>query len=193
MTENPRGLLGKLAEVTKMVRESLRELGLEPPIQVAAEAIPDVQSRLRYISQLTSQAACTALDNTEESQAIIKDLRQYVMMAKMGDQEAIQLLIEQSELAFPKLETAMQNIVVAQGFQDLTGQVIHKLTTLVGKIETELVSVLVQLFEQSGGMLKNIDAAPVEATLLNGPAIEPSPASLGSQDDVDAFLKSMGL
>lgn len=186
-------MLGRVAEVARTLRESLKELGLEPPVQIAAETIPDVQNRLRYVATLTSQAASTALDNADKTQALMTNLRDLAIGAKMGDPESAAALADAVESAAPQIIEAQTNIVVAQGFQDLTGQVIHKLTALVERIDNELIRVLIQMIEEAGGR-KSLETKKEEPGLLNGPAIDKtSDDTVHSQDDVDALLASLDL
>ena len=51
-----------------MLRDSLRELGLDQAIAEAAEAIPDARDRLDYVVQMTAQAAERALNCVEAAQ-----------------------------------------------------------------------------------------------------------------------------
>ncbi|SPT37417.1 chemotaxis regulator CheZ [Achromobacter denitrificans] len=54
--ENP-DLIHRIASLTRMLRDSMRELGLDQAIKDAANAIPDARDRLRYVAQMTEQAA----------------------------------------------------------------------------------------------------------------------------------------
>ena len=58
-------LIHRIASLTRMLRDSMRELGLDQAIKDAANAIPDARDRLRYVAQMTEQAANRVLNATE--------------------------------------------------------------------------------------------------------------------------------
>lgn len=61
-------IISRIGNLTRMLRDSLRELGLDQAIAEAAEAIPDARDRLDYVVQMTAQAAERALNSVEASQ-----------------------------------------------------------------------------------------------------------------------------
>jgi chemotaxis protein CheZ len=83
-------------------------------------------------------------------------------------------------------QTHLLDIIMAQDFQDLTGQVIMKMLGVVSAIETELVQVLIDNVPQERREETN--------SLLNGPAINPAGKIdvVTSQDQVDDLLDSLG-
>src|SRR5690606_39696712 len=62
---DPSDLIHRIASLTRMLRDSMRELGLDQAIKDAAQAIPDASDRLRYVAQMTEQAANRVLNATE--------------------------------------------------------------------------------------------------------------------------------
>ena len=58
-------LIHRIASLTRMLRENMRELGLDQAIKNAAEAIPDARDRLRYVAQMTEKAANRVLNATD--------------------------------------------------------------------------------------------------------------------------------
>lgn len=64
-TQDTGDLIHRIASLTRMLRDSMRELGLDQAIKDAAEAIPDARDRLRYVAQMTEQAANRVLNATE--------------------------------------------------------------------------------------------------------------------------------
>src|SRR5690625_7095262 len=75
--------------------------------------------------------------------------------------------------------------IMAQDFQDLTGQVIHGMLGVIAAIEKELIQVL-------------LDSVPNEKkedtlSLLNGPVVNPQASDIvRDQDEVDDLLSSLG-
>lgn len=65
---SPSDIIARIGSLTRMLRDSLRELGLDQAIAEAAEAIPDARDRLDYVVQMTAQAAERALNSVEASQ-----------------------------------------------------------------------------------------------------------------------------
>ena len=80
------------------------------------------------------------------------------------------------------------DVVMAQEFQDLTGQVIKKIVELAGTMETQLL----MLLELTAPAERK---KPHSDSLLNGPAMQSDLQehhALSSQEDVDKFLDELG-
>ncbi|MBP6019218.1 MAG: protein phosphatase CheZ [Burkholderiaceae bacterium] len=200
--EQPEDLILRIAQLTRMLRESMRELGLDQAIKDAAHAIPDARDRLHYVARMTEQAANRVLNAAEQMQPWQESMQS---TAKALDQRWDQwfdqpvALDDARELVdatrsfikdIPEKTQASQDtlmeIIMAQDFQDLTGQVIMKMLGVVTAIETELVQVLID----------NVPKERREETdsLLNGPQISPQGKTevVTSQDQVDDLLSSLG-
>jgi chemotaxis protein CheZ len=205
-TQSPNGdpgeLIHRIASLTRMLRDSMRELGLDQAIKDAAEAIPDARDRLRYVAQMTEQAAHRVLNAIDQAQPIQDDMAKKSQALDTRWREWFDQPLELAQArelvndtrAFlqdvPRQTQATQSklleIMMAQDFQDLTGQVIMKMMDVVGAIEKELLQVL-------------LDSVPTErreeaATLLNGPQVNPEGKAdvVTSQDQVDDLLASLG-
>lgn len=81
----------------------------------------------------------------------------------------------------------LMDIMMAQDFQDLTGQVIKKVTSLAQNLEQQLVQLLI---DYSPNDLKK----DVVDGLLNGPQINPEGKTdvVANQSQVDDLLDSLG-
>lgn len=190
-------LISRIGHLTRLLRDSLHELGLDQTIQDAAQAIPDARDRLRYVARMTEQAATSVLAATEEATPLQdtlgsqgKDLKSLVEhRLSLGDDPLLEQVcryLDEVEKKTGKTNELLMQIMMAQGFQDLTGQVIMKMMDLVGIIEKELIEVLVQSIPPH----KRSDK---EQGLLNGPQINPNaPEVVSSQDQVDDLLDSLG-
>lgn len=202
-TDSSENLILKIAQLTRMLRESMRELGLDHAIKEAAEAIPDARDRLDYVARMTEQAANRVLNAAEQIQPLQEQMQSTArsLDARWQDwfdhpvelDQARELVDDTRALLkdIPQKTQSAQNslmeIIMAQDFQDLTGQVIMRMLGVIGAIETELVQVL-------------IDNVPLEKredtqTLLNGPQVNPDGKVdvVTSQDQVDDLLASLGL
>lgn len=201
--ESSLDLLQRIARLTRTLRESMRELGLDQTIKEAADAIPDARDRLHYVARMTEQAANRVLNAAEEMQPWQAELQrraqtlnsswQHWFDHPVGLQEARHLVDETRAFLcdVPQKTQASQDnlmtIILAQDFQDLTGQVISRMLQVIGTIESELVQVL-------------IDNVPQEKreesrnSLLNGPVIDAAAETevVHGQDQVDDLLASLG-
>lgn len=205
-TQSPNGdpgeLIHRIASLTRMLRDSMRELGLDQAIKDAAEAIPDARDRLRYVAQMTEQAAHRVLNAIDQTQPIQDEMAKNAQTLDARWREWFDQPLELAQARelvkdtrdflqdVPKQTQATQSkpleIMMAQDFQDLTGQVIMKMMDVVGAIEKELLQVL-------------IDNVPTErreeaTSLLNGPQVNPTGKAdvVTSQDQVDDLLASLG-
>ena len=181
----------------------LRELGLNKEIEKAAATIPDARDRLNYVATLTQQAAERVLNATEAAQPVVEKMGSDAQhLAKQWD------LLFEKKLDVPQFkdlvtqthaylhETPRQTkatnaklieIMMAQDFQDLTGQVIKKIIELTQNMEQQLLALLL---ENAPASVK----AEINSSLLNGPVINAQGRTdvVTSQDQVDDLLESLG-
>ncbi|MNV61780.1 chemotaxis regulator CheZ [compost metagenome] len=99
-----------------------------------------------------------------------------------------------------KADEHLTEIMMAQDFHDLTGQVIGRVVNLAANLEDQLVQMLIQT-APPGGVPAAAAAAPVAAAAavvatesLAGPVVDPSRAQdvVTSQSQVDDLLASLG-
>lgn len=200
---HPAQVFNRLGNMTRELHDTLRELGYERALEDAAKAIPDARQRLAYIVQMTEQAASRVLNATEIAKPIQDGLRdQSQALAGRWDKVFANQL---SPADFKALaadthpffhdvpdqvaatNAQLTEIMMAQDFQDLTGQVVRKVVELAQKLEQQLLSVL-------------LESAPpemrVEAPegLLNGPVVNAEGRTdvVHSQAQVDDLLESLG-
>ncbi len=197
-------MLHRIGQMTRGLHESLRELGLDQMLEKTAQEIPDARDRLNYVATMTEQAADRVLNATDianplqeaiSSQAEALETRWKRVMETPSLKSEYNAAAEET-LHFLKLATDNSNatkaqlmeIMMAQDFQDLTGQVIKKITELANTIEQELVRTLVDFAPN-----KPV-AAPEQEGLLNGPQIKPEESAnvVANQEQVDDLLDSLG-
>jgi chemotaxis protein CheZ len=199
-------VLSRIGHMTRTLHDSLRGLGLDKLIEKAASDIPDARDRLDYVARLSEQAAKRVLDATDaagplqdgidESAADLSRAWQTMLAAPQGtagdaDWRALAARtvasLDASRGAATATKGHLMDIMMAQDFQDLTGQVIKRITGIAQSLEQQLVHLLV-------------DFAPAEVKrefdngLLNGPQINPEGKSevVADQGDVDDLLDSLG-
>jgi len=203
-------LVQRIGHLTRMLRESMRELGLDKEIERAAEAIPDARDRLSYVAAMTEQAAERSLNAIDRAQPLQDNLCEHAesLDKRWGDwfaepeqlDDAKALVVDtRAYLAMvPESTQATQKelleIMMAQDFQDLTGQVIKKMMDVIHEIEHQLVQVLIDSVPP-GEARENLRKRTHdrEDTLLNGPQIKPDGDDVvASQDQVDDLLDELG-
>lgn len=203
-TENFKNIFSRIGHLTRLLRDTLVNLGLDRAIMDAAEAIPDARERLNYVVGKTSQAADRVLTSVELTRPLQDELNEKAAGLSARWDEwfaspvempvARELVIDTRQFLQQAPEIAretnnqLMEIMMAQDFQDLTGQVIQRMMTLIEVIEKELVQVLVENMPEE-------NTAPVDPTdhLKNGPQIDQNRTDVvATQDQVDDLLESLG-
>jgi len=201
--EQVMGMYAQIGQMTRKLHDTLRELGYDKSLERVADAIPDAKDRLSYIATLTANAAERVLNATDIAKPIQDDLQaradqlnqrwELLFANKLSTEEFKQLA--QDTRAYlslvPKQTDATSNqlleIVMAQDFQDLTGQVIKKVMDMVKTLESELLTVLIEYLPADRKM-------DINTELLNGPVVNPDGRTdvVTSQQQVDDLLDSLG-
>jgi chemotaxis protein CheZ len=194
-------VINKIGHMTRALHDSLRELGYDKNLEKAANAIPDARDRLNYIATMTQQAAERVLNATEAAQPVVEKIEgeakylsgewQKLFDQKLDAEQFKQLATRTHAylVEVPK-QTKVTNahlteIMMAQDFQDLTGQVIKKIIEVTQNMEQQLVTLLIENAPPS---------VKIDTGLLNGPVINGQGRSdvVTSQKQVDDLLDSLG-
>jgi chemotaxis protein CheZ len=195
--EEPQPIYNRLGGLVRTLHDSMRELGYDRSLNEVASQINDAQGRLEYVASLTEQAANKVLNATDvglpEQDALAKTAKgiegrwDQLFEGKMS-LEDFKLLAADSRTFSKQVQTAtdaekarLLDIMMAQDFQDLTGQLIKKVLIITQSVERELAQIL-------------IDNAPSDLKekaieLMEGPSV---PNAALEQDDVDNLLDSLG-
>ena len=188
-------LFQQLGIITRQLHDTLRELGVMPGLQAAAEGLPDARSRLTYIAQKTSEAANKVLnlvDSAKDEQRSIDAATKTFEDAIASDSSsALTPDVIKSYAAHVKASTAridrhLTEIMMAQDFHDLTGQVVAKVVALAGNLEDSLVKLLLQEAHQ--------EHTKMTPDVLSGPVVNPEGRTdvVANQSEVDELLARMG-
>lgn len=200
-------MLNRIGHVTRALHDNLSGLGFDKILEQVAQDIPDARDRLNYVARMTEQAAERVLNATDAaiplqtelaSEATSLEERWKEVLAKpslkteynqVADETLLFLTLTGKNTAETK--ALLMDIMMAQDFQDLTGQVIKKITSLAQDLEKQLVQVLVDF---SPAMVKKESDASSNTGLLNGPQIDPENTVdvVASQEQVDDLLDSLG-
>ncbi len=210
-------IVHRIGHLVRMLRESMRELGLDKEVEKAAQAIPDARDRLSYIANMTEQAAERALNAIDRAQPLQEKISARAKeldarwdawfedpmeldQAKELVTETRTFLAEAPELA-DNTNKELLEIMMAQDFQDLTGQVVKRMMEVIREMEFQLLQVLLdsvpeeverQDLQRRTNEIKH--AQDLKSTsLLNGPQVrEDAPDVVSSQDQVDDLLSELG-
>lgn len=211
-------LVQRIGQLTRMLRDSMRELGLDKEVEKAAAAIPDARARLNYVASMTEQAAERSLNAIDRAQPLQNQIETQAgsLNQRWGEwfQDPIELdqareLVKETRGFLGAIPAMTQEtnkelleIMMAQDFQDLTGQVIKKMMEVIQEVEHQLLQVLLESVpegperEQMRQRLDDrwaADSARRDAPLMNGPQIKPDGDDVvSSQDQVDDLLDELG-
>lgn len=196
-------VFNRLGHLARQLHDNMRELGYDRMLEDAARQIPDARQRLTYIAQMTEQAASRVLNATDIAKPLQDELlaRAEAMGSRWDRMFANQLSVEEFKALaadtrsffqqapghLRKTNEQLLDIMMAQDFQDLTGQVIRKVVDLVQGLESQLLQVLIEAMPQER-------KAEVPAGLMNGPVISAEGRAdvVASQNQVDELLESLG-
>ncbi|MCC2960672.1 protein phosphatase CheZ [Massilia sp. IC2-278] len=197
-------VLSRIGHMTRALHDSLRGLGLDKLIEKAASDIPDARDRLDYVARLSEQSAKRVLDATDaagplqdgienRSSALRGEWQTLLDKDGAGDTdwralaERTMAALAESESAAVATRSQLMDIMMAQDFQDLTGQVIGKITSIAQDLEKQLVQVLIDFAPSE--IKRELDTG-----LLNGPQIKPEGNTeiVANQGQVDDLLDSLG-
>lgn len=202
-------VIQRIGQLTRTLRDSMKELGLDQQIEQAAQAIPDASERLRYVAAMTEQAAERSLNAVERAQPT-QDKMESESLALFARWEATKpdsapadnseliadtrhFLAEQVPTQTGTTQKELLEIMMAQDFQDLTGQVIKKMMDVIRQIEQELVQVLMDSVPHVTDGVKREDERDEHAKLRNGPQMDTRKSDVVSdQDQVDDLLDDLG-
>ena len=189
----------KIGQLTRQLHDSLNELGYAEKLRGSMGELPDAQSRLSYIARLTGEAAEKVLNRVELAKAqhdfIAQETRRVVTslvkdpVAAVAKGEIMNFLTD-VERVTTEADAHLTEIMMAQDFHDLTGQVIARVVNLAATIEEQLVQLLIQTAPPT------VQAASTEAPRahLAGPVVDPehTPDVVTDQSQVDDLLASLG-
>ncbi len=208
------GLFREIGKLTRELHDALNGFHLDSKISSLAEnEIPDAKERLNYVITMTEQAAHRTLTAVEESLPIASELQHRAnelsdkwtrFRHKDMDVNEFRELVPEidSFLALTKghagkLNTSLSDVMMAQDFQDITGQIIRRVINLVKDVEDNLV----KMIRISGQRMAPVDKAVTKSGGLSEelsrgigpqvPGVDHADVAK-NQDDVDDLLSSLG-
>jgi len=200
-------LFAEIGKLTRQLHDSLNNFQVDSRLNDLANAdIPDAKERLNYVIERTEDAANKTMDAVEAIFPVVDSLQKQAeivnpLWSKLMANELslpqfkelcidIDKLLKLTEKETDTVKTLMTDVLMAQDFQDLTGQVIRKVIELVREVEDSLIGMLTAFDSSSQTKAK----PSVGDNLVEGPIINAKERDdvVEDQDDVDDLLSSLG-
>ena len=187
----------QLGQLTRQLHDTLRELGYAEKLRGSADELPDAQSRLTYIARLTGEAAEKVLSRVElaktQQDTISAEARRIGALLVKDPVAAVATgqiynFVNDVQKSSQDIDGHLTEIMMAQDFHDLTGQVIARVVALAATIEEQLVGLLIKT-------APNPAPPAVQARQgLQGPVVEAKEGDevVTDQSQVDDLLASLG-
>jgi chemotaxis protein CheZ len=210
-------LFAEVGKLTRQLHDSLNNFQLDPRIvDMANEDIPDAQTRLTYVIEATEEAANKTMDLVDSCMPIAEKLHDGIanVMPEWNKLIARDLQLGEFNRLVKKVDGFLKNgngesakltgllteVLLTQGYQDLTGQVIRRVIDLVKEVEDNLVYMLTMFggIEPKDGVevIDNPNKSGNEADKMKaeGPILDANSREdvASDQDDVDDLLSSLG-
>lgn len=196
----PENVHQKIGALTRQLHDSLNELGFTERLKGSMGELPDAQSRLSYIARLTGDAAEKVLTRVEQAKAdqdhIATETRRVAELLVKDPVAAvakgeIMNFLQEVERVTKDADTHLTEIMLAQDFHDLTGQVIARVVNLAATIEEQLVQLLLQT-APAGTEFRPTASRELLAGPQHDPNAKDNPDVVTDQSQVDDLLASLG-
>jgi chemotaxis protein CheZ len=197
---SPEEAFERLGRITRQLHEAISELGFDQSLSAITQEIPDARDRLSHVGQMTEAAANKVLNLIDaaqpqcqtfksESQSMADTVSQLrargtVHNEEVGDVLATCEMFSNEAVQFSKNQmSVLSDIMMAQDFQDLSGQIIKKVIGIISQTEQQLMNLLVH------SAPAHAEAVTSGKAKLQGPQV---PEKALQQNDVDDLLASFG-
>ncbi|MCE2918214.1 MAG: protein phosphatase CheZ [Rubrivivax sp.] len=186
----------QIGSITRVLHDTMRQLGVMPKLQLATDGLPDARSRLSYIATKTADAANKVLNSVDQAKAEhqqISEATRALAAAIVADpvkavaSGAVLNFAKDVEVHTGRIDGHLTDIMMAQDFHDLTGQVVAKVVSLANDLEDSLVKLLVSVVPPE-------QREKVDPNVLNGPVVNAEGRTdvVSNQGEVDDLLASLG-
>jgi chemotaxis protein CheZ len=210
------GMFNELRKLTGDLQKALERFSIESKLADFAEhEMPDARARLNHVISMTDEAAHRTLDLVEQSgplaertakaagtlvdminayraqttgiqgfEGVARSIDAYVPVAR-----AVEAFLPAVRTDSELIRRNLADVLLAQGYQDLTGQIIRSVMKLVQELETALAD----LSRLSGDVVEH--ASMGEGSAAHGPAVPGVTKGevASGQTDVDALLSGLGM
>lgn len=209
-----RTLYHEIGRLTRSLHESIKNLQVDADIGASSE-IASATDKLTYVLEMTDKSANRTMDLVDASMPLAQNMQdkaeeidkkwQMFLRKELKPDEfraltkEINAFLQDSSSNAKKIKSQLSDIVLAQDFQDLTGQVIHKVASLAQDVEARLVQLVVmagKVDSITGITHADLDEKieeTIDSIKAEGPQIDSTNANVvNNQDDVDDLLSSLG-
>ncbi|MGE5470009.1 MAG: protein phosphatase CheZ [Bacteroidota bacterium] len=197
-------VFNRIGHMARALHDTLGQLGYDKLLEKTVSALPDAKDRLAYVANLTEQAACRVLNATDIASPLVDDIENgartlgarwdkvFANQVAPADFKVLAtdtraFLNQQLPDKTKATHAQLTEIMMAQDFQDLTGQVIKKIVVLAQELETSLMTILLEIVPET----KRTDEVN---SLMNGPVVNAEGRTdvVVNQGQVDDLLDSLG-
>jgi chemotaxis protein CheZ len=205
-----RNLFGELRKLTSDLQSALVRFSIDSRlVDLAEKEVPDAKMRLDHVLKMTDEAAHRTMDLVEQSAPLAdrtaKQANEIIESWKRFRSRSIAVeefrdmvlkmdtFLEAASQDMGKVRGNLAEVLMTQGYQDLSGQIIRGVMKLVGELETALV----ELVRLSKGGVRKSDTEEQGPSASRGfgpvvPGVDHGPAVSGQQD-VDSLLAGLGM
>ncbi|RBO83242.1 protein phosphatase CheZ [Marinomonas aquiplantarum] len=204
--------------LTRSLHDAIRDFQIDSMDLVVGEGadsatkITDASDRLNYVIETTSSAANKTMDMVDSSVPVASELQTQarelrkdwgrLIQRDLTPQEfrdlykRIDVFLTYADESATTLHSNLNTILLEQGYQDLTGQVISRVNELIRDVEEKLVHLVAVAgrVDSISGIEHQEKESEQDDTRGHGPSInkQNNPEVLNSQDEVDDLLSSLG-
>jgi len=200
-------LFQEVGRLTRSLHESINGFVLDQQMEELIKTdVPDAAQRLQFVIETTEKAANDTMDLVEASLPLTESLqadgnRLAEQWSRFNSRELsledfklltkdIDSFLISAQNNSKELHNKLSEVLMAQGFQDITGQIIKKVIVLVQDVETKLVELVALSGQKQDGNL----GQPVTERKIDGPVVPgvDHGETVSGQDEVDDLLSSLG-
>ncbi|WP_438969989.1 protein phosphatase CheZ [Methylophaga sp.] len=201
-------LFQEVGKLTRELHEALNNFNIDSRlVDMAQNDMPNTRDRLNYVITTTEDAAHKTLGYIDNTLPLAQELRETAekideswqrFRNKEMSADEFRILVKEIEAYLPTVKQHadqvymnLSEMTLAQGFQDITGQVIRQVIDLVEEVESNLVQLVKVAGKHQKPEAKQEKIDPIKA---EGPQInaQDNPNVVNNQDDVDDLLSSLG-
>jgi chemotaxis protein CheZ len=202
------GIMPELKRLTATAQSALARFSAEARLDaLAGHEVPDARKRLTHVVKLTDEAAHRTMDLVDGCVPLVDEsARGSAMLLEAWDAyderdlaiaslwpERAAMFLERTRSDSEALRANLSELLMAQGYQDITGQIIRSVISLVDELE-QVLGKLVEIAD--GNEVTTVVRAVREQPNWErglGPQVAglESTDAVSGQDDIDALLSQM--
>lgn len=191
-------LYQEIGKLTRDVHDNFAELcGDDRLLSLTQRQMPDARARLHYVMDKTEEAANRTLSAVEVMIPMADQMVQQAgslraELAHTARNDRVEQFLDTVEHDARKLRSGLSEVLMAQEYQDLTGQVIKRTINLVGQVEEKLVQLVSACGVVAAGGSLQLQHPGSDGAASFGPAIRGDGGAVTRQSDVDELLANLG-